>query len=541
MAIASIIAAVLLFTNLDDKYLWQDEAATAVMGERMIKYGKPLAYDGKNLITMDNFAEEDIQTINLRTGDAKTALQYFINRGDFKADTTWIGQPWGQFVVAGASMLFFGHNTWAARAPFAAAAMITVLLLYWLIRVQFQDKLMATIAIALLLVNTYWVLHGRQCRYYALTGLLLLVTLMAYDYWQLGGRWGRMFFVIAGWFWFQIDFGTFWPVIGILLIVAAWRTWPRVIGTVTVAFALGAAVAPWVWYYELLSRLKGTAATWSVKFLGNLFHMNQFIIPFPVLIAAMLVLIFRWHKVPPLSRQLLLACLLILVVSLLWVTSVAPWYFHRYIVHLTPIATLLMAWLFVETGKWFVRGRQAVFTPALLAVASAAIVALCPLPSNLFSWVIPRDELTLHPLGMVVRPESTVLRDEVFGHRIDPNRAVIELLKARARPEDEILVTYEDIPFMFYTQNLIRGGIPCFRVEDNRASPPRFLVVRQSVPFLHWPVFIREINRYTWNRIPVHAPDIPFGNNPDPDSQPAWAPPYQPDVVLAERVGEASR
>ncbi len=143
MVLAGTIAAILLFTNLGDKYLWQDEAATAVMGERMMKYGKPLAYDGKNLITMDNFAEEDKDTVSLRTGDAGAALQYFVARRDFKADSAWTGQPWGQFLVAGISLSMFGHSTVAARAPFAAAAMITIVLLYWFIRGQLHDRLMA--------------------------------------------------------------------------------------------------------------------------------------------------------------------------------------------------------------------------------------------------------------------------------------------------------------------------------------------------------------------------------------------------------------
>lgn len=539
MVIAAAIATVILFTNLGDKYLWQDEAATAVMGERMMKYGKPLAYDGKNLITMDNFAEEDTTTISLRTGDAQTALKYFIDRRDFKADTTWIGQPWGQFLVAGISLFVFGHGTLAARAPFAAAAMITVVLLYWFIRGQFHDRLMAAIAVGLVLVNTYWVLHSRQCRYYALTGLLLLLTLMAYTYWQREKRLGGLLFVISAWCWFQVDFGTFWPVIGILLILAAWRAWPQLTGTAAVALALAAAVSPWVWYYELFGRLKTSASTWSGKFLGNLFHMNQFVIPLLVLIAAALMLAYRWRKVPDQHRQLLLACLLILPVSFVWVTSVTPWYFHRYIMPLTPLAALLMAWVFVEAGRWAVRKQHALLTPSLVAVAAGVIIAVCPLPSNIVSWMILKDRITAHPLGTLVRPELAVLWNEVFGHRIDPNRSIIEMVKSLARPEDEILVNYEDIPFMFYTENPIRGGVPCFRVED-RTAPPRFLVIRKSVPFLHWPVFIREIKRYTWSRIPVRAPDIPFGNNPDPDTQPAWNPPNLPDVILAERVDNAS-
>jgi hypothetical protein len=401
---------------------------------------------------------------------------------------------------------------------------------------------MATIAVGLVLANTYWVLHGRQCRYYALTGLLLLITLMAYAYWQQRGRrLGELFFVVAAWCWFQVDYGSFWPVIGILLVLAAFRSWPHVTRTATVACALGAAIAPWVWYYELLVRLKTASTTpWSVKFLGNLFHMNQFMIPLLALIATGCVLALQWHKVAPFRRQLLLACLMILLASLLWVPSVATWFFYRYIVHLTPLAALIMAWLFVEAGKWCVRQRQALFTPTLVAVTMGSIVSFCPLPSNLVSRMITSNAMTtLNPLGTVVRPELAVLWKEVFGHRVDPNRAVIELIKARARPEDEILVTYEDKPFMFYTKNPIRGGIPAFRVED-QSSAPRFLVLRRSFQSLHWSVFKREVDRYLWNRIPVHAPDIPWGNNPEPDTQPAWMSLNRPDVIVAERVGYAS-
>jgi hypothetical protein len=158
--------------------------------------------------------------------------------------------------------------------------------------------------------------------------------------------------------------------------------------------------------------------------------------------------------------------------------------------------------------------------------------------------VIPRNGLTVHPLGLLIRPELARLKDEVLGSQIDPNRAVIEWINAKAQPNDEILVNYEDIPFMFYTQNPIRGGIPCFRVED-RGATPRFLIIRRSVSFLHWPVFIREINRYKWERIPLTAPDIPFGNNPEPGTQIGWLLPHDgqagPDLILAENVDYASK
>lgn len=542
----AVFATMMLFANLDDKYLWQDEAATAVMAERMMRYGKPLAYDGKNLITMDNFAEEDQQTIGLRTGSAHAALRYFIDRRDFKADTAWTGQPWGQFLVAGISLSLFGHNTFAARVPFSAAAVITVLLLYLFVRKLFQDRLTGVLAASLLLFNTYWILHSRQCRYYSLTSLMLLVTVMVYTYWQRGGRFGGLSFIVAAWIWFQVDFGTFWPVIGILLIFAIVMAWPKWTTGAAIGAAVFITVGPWVWYYEIFARLKTTVVTWSDKFFGNLFHMNQFIIPAVVFIAAGVLFACKWRTIHPLPRQLILICLLVLPVSLVWVTTVAPWYFHRYIVLLNPLASLLMAWLFVEFGRWIARGRKTANEPIATAVLLSAIVVLCPLPSNLVSWMIPLDQLTNHPLGMLIRPELAVLNNELCKHQNDPNRTVIEWIKAKALPDDEILVNYEDIPFMFYTDNPIRGGVPCFRVED-RSSEPRFLVIRRSVPFMHWSVYKREIGRYRqelsqykWKRIPLTAPDIPFGNNPDPDSLPIWYLSRNgqvlPDLILAERT-----
>ena len=60
MAQAAILglAALLLLWGLGNSYLWQDEAATAVLAQRTLRYGRPLAYDGVNLITIDHFAAE---------------------------------------------------------------------------------------------------------------------------------------------------------------------------------------------------------------------------------------------------------------------------------------------------------------------------------------------------------------------------------------------------------------------------------------------------------------------------------------------------
>src|SRR5450755_3824712 len=119
------LSALLLLWGLGDKYLWQDEAATAVLAQRLLRFGRPLAYDGVNLITIDHIAAEEANTLAERTGDPKAAVDFYIRRGDFKADTTWRWHPWGQFILEGISLKLLGPTTVAARLPFALAGILT--------------------------------------------------------------------------------------------------------------------------------------------------------------------------------------------------------------------------------------------------------------------------------------------------------------------------------------------------------------------------------------------------------------------------------
>jgi len=75
---------------------------------------------------------------------------------------------------------------------------------------------MALIAVLLLVLNTYWILHCRQCRYYALSSLCLVLTLVSYMRWQRGGSWGAALTVSTALAWFLVDYGTGWPVFAVL-------------------------------------------------------------------------------------------------------------------------------------------------------------------------------------------------------------------------------------------------------------------------------------------------------------------------------------
>lgn len=523
--IIACVAALLLLWGLGNRYLWQDEASTAVLARRMLKFGRPLAYDGVNFVTIDHFAAEERASVDQRTTNPQAAIDYYVRRGDLKADTTWKWQPWGQFAVAALAFKMLGTTTFAARLPFALASIATVLILYRFVLAYFEDAQMALLASGFLVLNSYWILHSRQCRYYSLSSLFLVLTVASYARWQWAGRWGAALFVISAWCWFQVDYGTLWPTLGVLfadaLVVQRRTLWrPLLAGGV-----LTLAIAPFAYYYELFRRRSIPIGSWDERFLGNLLNVNEYAVPVLIIGVALAVLRSRWKTLAVAERHLAAIACSIFVVLLFWVPAVTPFAFLRYVIIMSPLGCLLVAWALMRLGRSLPRGF--IWAAAAMFLFTSWLSLPLRLPFHLL-WPAQYRGAT------VFRHELEIMRRSVFGHRPDPNRLVVDWLKRNAAADDEILINYEDVPLMFYLPNPIRGGIAAFRVEDDAKRPPDFVVLRRSVGFVHWPVFEREVQRYAWTPVPLQAPDVRWGNNPDPIAQ-------QEDPTLAESLYIARR
>ncbi len=455
------------------------------------------------------------------------AVEYYIERGDYKPDGSWKWQPWGQFVAAAAGIAALGKTTLGARLPFALAGFATVMLLYRLVRRHCGSLPMAAVAALLLLGNAYWILHARQCRYYSLSSLFLVLTLLGYARWQSGEgsgtRFGAAAFVTAAWCWFQVDYGTVWPALVVLFADAflARRQDPR--HTAVVGAALAAVLAPFVFYYQLWGRLSAQVGDWGGRFADNVFDMNEYVAPALVVLAAAVLLARRWNQLPEFERRLVAVCCAIFPALSLWIPTVAPEIFLRYAIVAAPAGALVAAWLVVRAA-----GSRAWLIPV-----GALVLAVTPWASLPLHAVVPTPKW--YAGSGWTRAELPMLAAEVFGHRADPNRLVAEWLKRNAAPSDEILINYEDVPLMYYLANPIRGGIAAFRAEDDAKTAPRYLVMRKSVGFVHWPVFLREAGKYHWATVGLKAPDMRWGDNPDPIAQGQDAGKV-PDLVIARRV-----
>ena len=345
------IAAVLLFWALTEKDLWQDEAATAVLATRLLKFGRPVAYDGKNLLTIDMQDDDDDASLSKRTKDPQSAIKYFVGEKNFKEDTTWKWQPWGLFAIAAVSIKLLGQTTLAARLPFALAGLATVLFLYRLARRNLENFLTAALASALLVGNVFWILHARQCRYYSVSSLFLVLTLLAYGRWQWGGR-GPAAFIAAAWCWFQVDYGTVLPVL-VVLFAEAWladeRGWRP---TVITGAILAATLLPFVFFYDLRHRGSDPDGTWFGRFNQNLFNTNEYVIPLFIVLAAVFLLATNWKSLAIAERRLLSVACGTLVALSLWIPTVTVYSFLRYIIIAVPVAALVTAWVVARVCQW---------------------------------------------------------------------------------------------------------------------------------------------------------------------------------------------
>lgn len=526
-------ATLVLFANLGAVYLWQDEAATAVLGRRLLTHGKPLAYDGRNLITMDHFLPDAPDAVRARAASAEAAIAHAVAGHEFRADTAWTGQPWGQFLVAGLSLAAFGQTTLAARVPFAAAALVAVLVLLRLVLRETGRRDLALAAVGLLLLNAYWILHVRQCRYYALSSLALLLVLAAFLRWRDGRRFGAPLFVGAGFLYFQVDYGSFWPSLAALFGYAAWcerRRPERLRPILATGLALAALVAPFVLYYELPERFQTSLLAFGPRLAGHAHLLDRYVLALPLGLAAAGGFFGLRARLAPGPRRLLALALLLVPLHFAWIALTTPHPFLRYQIQLVPLGALLAAWVALDLvggGPRASRARRAAGALTLLVVAFTPILSL-PLSS-----LLPGAA----PSAAWLRPELGILTRELTSQRPDPNRDVIEWIAARAAPGDAILVSYEDVPFMFYTDLEVRGGIAAFRVLDESAKPPRFAVLRQA-PFLHREVFREALARGRWRMERVPTPDAVWGNNPDPLGQ-YWNLPRNPaGVQVAECIGK---
>ena len=156
LLLITTMAGLFCLTSLGNRYLWQDEASTAVGARNVLKYGYPSYWDGRS------YADDP--------GDIAGRVKGF-----------YTVHPPLPYYLSALSFALLGPGTATARLPFSLLGVALVPLLYAYIRYTFRDQSVAHLTILLFTLNIPMLLHVRQARYYAILMFAGIWFLFAYQ------------------------------------------------------------------------------------------------------------------------------------------------------------------------------------------------------------------------------------------------------------------------------------------------------------------------------------------------------------------------
>lgn len=433
--LVSLLAAFALFASLDDRMLWGDEAETALLAENVTRFGVPRSEDGRNRIS-------------------------HLGVADSNAEGIWTWSPWLDEYVAAASFALGGPSAHSARLPFAAAGLATVLLLGWLSQRTYHDHELSLTAMALLTTCVPFLLHSRQCRYYALAMLAMLWLVIGFQ--QLTRGQGRGSAHLAGAL-SVLFYSNYVIVPGVLLgLLSAGAMLGRTHHSLIRGLLLGLGafallIAPWLWYAGIGSQ---AASLSTARFLPNLAYYTSELhfhaIPWVVLAIPLFARALRGRRearerpIPAAARpgRAIEILVIWIVVWQLLVLSLAPFRFFRYLAPLLPLLMLLAAGILRRELRpaWLRRG--VVLTLCLTNVISVA--SAFPLADK-------------HPTAA---PLATFLLSLTRDY-IDRSEDVVIFLRGEASPDESISSPDPEFPLIFHTGMRVRDA------RAARAWPPR--------------------------------------------------------------------
>jgi hypothetical protein len=463
----------LLFRNLDRKLLWGDEAETALLAKNVLRFGIPKTVDGLNHITV---------------------------LGDFRDENpvhVWTWAPWLQDYVTAAAFFTFGESTWSSRAPFAAIGWTSVALLAFIGFRIYRSHLVALTSAILLTTSEIFLLHARQCRYYAIT-VLAEIVLVYGAYALLNGRKCAAWLLVPA---LILQFYTNYILIvanAPLLLCLGWisRKQADLVKRLALAAIIVAAAAlPWLLYARPWRQAQELAH--EKLFEKNLYYISEWhfhFIPWVFFLLPLMSLLTSRRPPEPGNIPKFEAALIVLLVGYFVVLLPAQSEL-RYLLPLLPIGCLL-------SSAWLARYIDSKAVIGLIVTIQAA-TNFIPIVTT---FGLNREHRWRAPIVEFI----TSLNADY----VDRFSDVLQFFRANAAPGQQVWVRDPEFPLIFYT------GL---RVIDARLNQPREMpdwILPQSASGLIEQESLEIPDSIKSNYVPVfltvHDSDR-LANVPEPD------------------------
>jgi 4-amino-4-deoxy-L-arabinose transferase-like glycosyltransferase len=427
--IITVISAFLLFSNLGNRYMWQDEAQTSLIAKTVMDRGLPYGTDGRNFFSQDDGAE-------------------------YGKDYLWKWHPWLQFYVLAPFIKTFGFSNLIARFPFALFALASILLVYFFVKELFNSPRKAMLAAAVLSLYVPFLILGRQSRYYAPEMFFCLLAMHAYARVLNSRKYAGLLYAIA----LTMLFHTIYIYLfAVIAACAAHALIYRKGKTLQVLIPSAAA---------FLLNIPFLFTIYGINFLGvhpNIFNPVHFLeslrsyagfaateLPgwWALLLIPAYILLkkkFRTSLGTEGGEYLpgLMLPVLFILAAFLCMAVLAHWPFYRNIAGTVPFFAVLSALLMAPAF-------HARFYAGVLVVAIFAITG--GMPGYIY-------EIT---------------------HDYDgPVEGMVKYLNEHGKSSDTVLITYGDMPLKLYTKMKVYGGLSGEHYEN--VKKPEWIIIRKHV------------------------------------------------------------
>jgi hypothetical protein len=489
-----LAGCLLLLPRLGDRLLWQDEAETALLAESVLRNGVPTAYDGRNLISADGQRE-------------------------FGDDYRWWWTPWLQHYAAAASFAVLGASTVSARLPFVLAGLLCLWATHALALRVNGDRVAARLAALGLLTSVPFLLHMRQCRYYAFAALFSVLVLHQGLGVRDGRPWARLGLVLAATGLLHSHY-VFAAVLGAAMLAYACLPGTPHETRVQLAQAWGVAGLLFLPFGIRFAAQAGDTALsnwiggWHSLGLA-LDHVNFFVLPL-LLVPGLIWIAWTRAESSSLARWGLVAFAMLVTVPAM--TFLMPDFFFRYYLPLVPLGAVLQGVALAPLWRW---NRGATLALAIVLFGTDLVPRALPraeLPSDV-RYTLTGDEQPAKVVGEWARFIPLAAYVYELTHDVEgPLEAVLALLERHGVPSDTVIATYGEHTLQFYTSMRVIGGLS--REDPRPHLDAEWLLIRShdytggDVPLAR--TLAREVDWTRYERVPLEAQDLPFENRPDP-------------------------
>ena len=498
-----LLAAFALFYNIDDRLLWGDEAETALLAVNINKYKLPTVTDGKNFITLLGLGH------------------------DSNKDNIWVWSPWLDEYIAAASFFLFGKNSFTARLPFVLIAFLSVLFFMWMAYEIFNNHEITIFATLLYVTNVPFLLHARQCRYYAL--IIFAQIWMIYGYQQLTKEKSRKS-VIHLTLALTVQFYCNYIVVPgniLSLYLAALFIFRRrrhllwELSTCLIIFAI--FITPWLVYAQPWHQTRRIGLqNFGDNFIYYLSSINFYIVPLALFIIPLIVYcgnrsglyVSNAHLSSVEDTEFLLLALIPIHILLLCVT---PGSYFRYITPLIPVLILLASNILVTYIKFRI-------------IRNLLVAALCL--SNIVAVLSAYPARGAH----CIKLPFVQFISEVTSDYEDRLEDVVTFFKQNAGPDESVFVLDPEFPLIFYTDMRIVDGR--FKRKIYRHDLPDWILTESAsgVPSNSAVNLPKSLTRH-YKPIIITVHDTPRGGSrPDPHVHTSFTIPRLTKMVIYRKI-----